>query len=362
MTGRRHFAQLHRDVAAALRLLVKRSHICVNPRDAFVLVDDDVTLCPGAAVHIAAVLRWLRQATNTPVYIRLAVGFLGTLFHCGHLDAILEHFDRVARSNDPVQEQTLASAFPDQGLVYRWNLLEVRPDGSPEPLRDGGDDESEAEAPVRRRGFVPPLQCWDMQLAMPLSEFQPGDQGIFAYPGCKHHAASPCGQTDTSDRPPLLLNATSEPDGVWPAVPPHAVPRWFEPDGATTTNTTGSVSLAELGQSCEVHCQSRGAVCTTPAMRRANTVGAIEALVAKEEGGGDGAALQCRTVSGDYNDVEFSPRLDILTGHCVLLVQPDASGWCAFVPRWQHLHEPDHFRRFCGCEDPPAGWLPPFSG
>ena len=75
-----------------------------------------------------------------------------------------------------------------------------------------------------------------------------------------------------------------------------------------TSESAADVQVLKLLRACmtmcdgrsapsgEVHCQSRGAVCTTPAMRRANTVGAIEALVAKEEGGGDGAALQCRTV------------------------------------------------------------------
>ena len=46
---------------------------------------------------------------------------------CSHLPVILEHFERAALSNGPapMYDQRLATAFPDQGMVYRWNLLQV---------------------------------------------------------------------------------------------------------------------------------------------------------------------------------------------------------------------------------------------
>ena len=92
-----------------------------------------------------------------------------------------------------------------------------------------------------------------------------------------------------------------------------------------------------------------------PAVAKANTIHAMEALFALEDiTSTAGAALKCRTVSGAYHDadgdVAFTPRIDTATGDCVLLVKPQVDGWCAFVPRWQHLREPDHFRRFCGCQ------------
>ena len=44
--------QLHRDVAAMLRMLVAQDRICIDRRDTFVLVDDDVTWC-GAYIYMS---------------------------------------------------------------------------------------------------------------------------------------------------------------------------------------------------------------------------------------------------------------------------------------------------------------------
>ena len=68
------------------------------------------------------------------------------------------------------------------------------------------------------------------------------------------------------DRPPLVINEPSVAASGWPTVPPQFVPRWFEPVDALAAGVT--IGLAELGQSCHMHCQSHNARCTDTAMQK----------------------------------------------------------------------------------------------
>lgn len=109
--------QQNRDVQAAMTALVAKKAICSASADVFVWMEDDVSLCPGAAVHIVKLAEWMRSAPKPPVYMRLSMGFIGIMFHCTHLNKILGHFESMALLDNPGIDWTTAEAFRSQTMT-----------------------------------------------------------------------------------------------------------------------------------------------------------------------------------------------------------------------------------------------------